>query len=355
MQSTILGLFPSSVKKKSRTQITRVEFEPMTFAVRREFVPDVTRYSLLTQLAHTFGTCLVNKVWCIIRKRRIQQQAEPYSTKSPMIYLFLFLVIICIFHWGFIPGTFRSEDTAVSYAEFTADGTLSTSYSSISLAFRTREPNGLILFTRDASTDSFIAVELVNQQLQVNLKQNGNSHQISAGDGLSNGDYNNVMLSAQGTELTLKVNESSSSTLLTSGASEPGYSVFSVGGVSDFTSVPPPLAITTDTYFKGCLWDVKYNNYSLQFEPLSIPDVIIPTFPMTTNTSVLINGCESDDTCKDSPCENGGTCQITWNDFECLCPTGFGGKNCSELTICSENPCPDGAECLDLPDGHECK
>ncbi|XP_033643609.1 protein crumbs-like isoform X1 [Asterias rubens] len=256
--------------------------------------------------------------------------------------------------YSFIPGTFRSEDTAVSYAEFTADGTLSTSYSSISLAFRTREPNGLILFTRDASTDSFIAVELVNQQLQVNLKQNGSSHQISAGDGLSNGDYNNVMLSAQGTELTLKVNESSSSTLLTSGASEPGYSVFSVGGVSDFTSVPPPLAITTDTYFKGCLWDVKYNNYSLQFEPLSIPDVIIPTFPMTTNTSVLINGCESDDTCKDSPCENGGTCQITWNDFECLCPTGFGGKNCSELTICSENPCPDGAECLDLPDGHEC-
>lgn len=265
------------------------------------------------------------------------------------------MVVICLLFSGFIPGTFRSEDTAESYAEFTADDTLSGSYSSISLAFRTRESDGLVFFTQDASSDSFIAMEVVNQQLLVNLRHNGNSHQIIGGDELSNGDYNNVMLSAQGSQITLKVKESSSSMQMSSGSSEPDYSVFSVGGVSDFAAISPPSAITTDTYFKGCLWDVKYNNYSLQFEPLSVPGLAIPSFPMTANTSVLINGCESDDTCKDSPCENGGTCRITWNDFECLCPTGFGGKNCSELTICSENPCPDGAECKDVPDGHECE
>lgn len=32
--------------------------------------------------------------------------------------------------------------------------------------------------------------------------------------------------------------------------------------------------------------------------------------------------------CEPNPCENGGTCQDTENDYECTCIDGWGGKNC---------------------------
>ena len=33
-------------------------------------------------------------------------------------------------------------------------------------------------------------------------------------------------------------------------------------------------------------------------------------------------GVVSDDACAVNPCENGGTCHVTWNDFHCQCQEG---------------------------------
>ena len=35
------------------------------------------------------------------------------------------------------------------------------------------------------------------------------------------------------------------------------------------------------------------------------------------------------DDCSSGPCENGGTCIDLFNDFNCTCPLGFTGRNCS--------------------------
>lgn len=35
------------------------------------------------------------------------------------------------------------------------------------------------------------------------------------------------------------------------------------------------------------------------------------------------------DECSSNPCANGGTCVDSVNDFRCICPAGFSGKNCS--------------------------
>lgn len=33
--------------------------------------------------------------------------------------------------------------------------------------------------------------------------------------------------------------------------------------------------------------------------------------------------------CKSNPCQNGGTCRVSWETYSCDCPVGFGGKDCN--------------------------
>uniref|UniRef100_A0A8C3AKZ0 Cadherin EGF LAG seven-pass G-type receptor 3 n=1 Tax=Cyclopterus lumpus TaxID=8103 RepID=A0A8C3AKZ0_CYCLU len=35
--------------------------------------------------------------------------------------------------------------------------------------------------------------------------------------------------------------------------------------------------------------------------------------------------------CKSNPCQNGGTCRVSWETFSCDCPLGYGGKDCSHV------------------------
>lgn len=58
---------------------------------------------------------------------------------------------------------------------------------------------------------------------------------------------------------------------------------------------------------------------------------------------------------QDEPCLNNGSCQITWNDFNCSCPADFSGRLCETRLWCVNRPCFHGAHCVDLPDGYECK
>ena len=55
------------------------------------------------------------------------------------------------------------------------------------------------------------------------------------------------------------------------------------------------------------------------------------------------------------PCQNGGECTITFNDFTCSCPEEYTGKTCETRVWCVSGPCVNGGHCVDLPDGYECK
>ncbi|XP_016662821.1 protein eyes shut [Acyrthosiphon pisum] len=53
-------------------------------------------------------------------------------------------------------------------------------------------------------------------------------------------------------------------------------------------------------------------------------------------------------TCLSSPCQSYATCVEFGDSWNCLCPSGFVGKNC-ERSVCENNPCKFGATCVIYP------
>ncbi|XP_041429989.1 crumbs 2, cell polarity complex component S homeolog isoform X2 [Xenopus laevis] len=105
-------------------------------------------------------------------------------------------------------------------------------------------------------------------------------------------------------------------------------------------------------FFKGCLQDVRINNYHLEFFPTEEINVQ-ETLYLGDNTNVTQN-CVSDDICRQGPCRNNGNCSVTWNDFVCSCPSNFTGKRCEEPVWCERSPCSLDSTCVDVPKGFVC-
>ncbi|XP_051524826.1 protein crumbs homolog 2b [Myxocyprinus asiaticus] len=107
-------------------------------------------------------------------------------------------------------------------------------------------------------------------------------------------------------------------------------------------------------YFKGCLQDVRIDNTQLYMYSGSISQKPQHLSYLPRNSSNLLKHCVSDQMCKMRPCQNGGKCQVIWNDFVCSCPLNYTGKACDTRVWCVSDPCVQGSRCVDLPDGYEC-
>lgn len=114
------------------------------------------------------------------------------------------------------------------------------------------------------------------------------------------------------------------------------------------------------SYFKGIIQDVQIsdgNNFTRIVEFFQDVYNVIVSKPVTVGEVQLVNvekGVVSDDTCVTNPCLNGGSCEVTWNDYTCHCTPGYRGRNCAEREYCHWYQCPQGSTCRSLSDGHEC-
>ena len=60
--------------------------------------------------------------------------------------------------------------------------------------------------------------------------------------------------------------------------------------------------------------------------------------------------------CEDSPCKNGGTCNLkTGSDYECLCLDNWTGPTCEQdVNECEGDVCQNGGTCHNLPGSFRC-
>uniref|UniRef100_A0A3Q2EIF3 Cadherin, EGF LAG seven-pass G-type receptor 3 n=1 Tax=Cyprinodon variegatus TaxID=28743 RepID=A0A3Q2EIF3_CYPVA len=218
---------------------------------------------------------------------------------------------------------------------------------SISLSFATLEKSGLLFYNgRFNEKHDFIALELQDGQLVFKYSTGESSTQVSPFllGGVSDGNwhtvhihyYNKVLIGeAQGPSdekiAVVSVDDCDTALSLRFGSQLGNYSCAAQGKQ---TSSKKSLDLTGPLFlggvpnvpdnfpfgsreFIGCMKDLHIDNKALD----------LAGFIANNGT---LSGCSAKHPfCKSNPCQNGGTCRVSWETFSCDCPLGYGGKDCS--------------------------
>uniref|UniRef100_A0A672V4S3 Cadherin EGF LAG seven-pass G-type receptor 3 n=1 Tax=Strigops habroptila TaxID=2489341 RepID=A0A672V4S3_STRHB len=219
----------------------------------------------------------------------------------------------------------------------------------LALSFSTVEPSGLLLYNgRLNERHDFLAVEIIQGQVQLKYSTGESSTVVSPylPGGVSDGQwhtlqlryYNKPKVSALGVVqgpskdkvAILTVDECDASVALQFGSEIGNYSCAAEGVQTsskkslDLTGplllggVPnlPENFPVTHRDFVGCMRDLYIDSKRID----------LASYIANNGTAA---GCHAKHTfCDSSPCKNGGTCSVSWGTFSCLCPVGFGGKDC---------------------------
>ncbi|KAM9855191.1 cadherin EGF LAG seven-pass G-type receptor 3 [Aulostomus maculatus] len=228
---------------------------------------------------------------------------------------------------------------------------------SISLTFATLEHNGLLFYNgRFNEKHDFIALEIQEGQVVLKYSTGESSTQVSPflPGGVSDGNWHTVHIhyynkpairypkrsmsgEAQGPSdekiAVVSVDDCDTALSLRFGTQLGNYSCAAQGKQTsskkslDLTgplflggvpNVPDNFPFGTREFI-GCMKELHIDN-----KPLDLAGFI-------ANNGTL-PGCSAKlSFCKSNPCQNGGTCKVSWETFSCDCPLGYGGKDCSHV------------------------
>ncbi|XP_067381943.1 cadherin EGF LAG seven-pass G-type receptor 3 isoform X2 [Channa argus] len=223
---------------------------------------------------------------------------------------------------------------------------------SISLTFATMENSGLLLYNgRFNEKHDFIALEIQEGQVVFKYSTGESSTQVSPflPGGVSDGNWHTVHIhyynkpkrsmsgEAQGPSdekiAVVSIDDCDTALSLRFGTQLGNYSCAAQGKQTsskkslDLTgplflggvpNVPDNFPFGTREFI-GCMKELHIDN-----KPLDLAGFIA--------NNGTIPGCSAKlPFCKSNPCQNGGTCRVSWETFSCDCPLGYGGKDCSHV------------------------
>ncbi|KAI7797596.1 putative cadherin EGF LAG seven-pass G-type receptor 3, partial [Triplophysa rosa] len=221
---------------------------------------------------------------------------------------------------------------------------------SVSLSFATLETNGLLFYNgRFNEKHDFLALEILDGQVVLKYSTGESSTQVSPylPGGVSDGNWHSVHIhyynkpkrsvsgEVQGPSdekvAVMSVDDCDTAVSLRFASQLGNYSCAAQGRQTsskkslDLTgplflggvpNLPENFPFSTREFI-GCMKDLHIDN-----RPVDMAGFI-------ANNGTL-PGCSAKlPFCKSNPCQNGGTCRVSWETFSCDCPVGFGGKDCS--------------------------
>ncbi|XP_062842208.1 cadherin EGF LAG seven-pass G-type receptor 2 [Trichomycterus rosablanca] len=219
----------------------------------------------------------------------------------------------------------------------------------LTLSFATNEVNGLLLYNgRFNEKHDFIAVEIINQQIQLTFSAGETKTTVSPfiPGGVSDGEwhtvhvhyYNKPLLNQAGLPqgpsdqkvVVVTVDDCDTSVALRFSHVIGNYSCSAQGsqsGSKKSLDLTGPLLLggvphlpedfpVQSRQFVGCMKDLHINSRYVDMNSYIANNGTVP-------------GCSAKrQFCVSGSCMNGGTCVSQWGSFRCDCPPGFGGRNC---------------------------
>uniref|UniRef100_A0A2R9A8C1 Neurexin 2 n=1 Tax=Pan paniscus TaxID=9597 RepID=A0A2R9A8C1_PANPA len=241
------------------------------------------------------------------------------------------------------PVTFESPEAFVALPRWSAKRT-----GSISLDFRTTEPNGLLLFSQgrragggagshsSAQRADYFAMELLDGHLYLLLDMGSGGIKLRASSRkVNDGEWCHVDFQRDGRKGSISVN-SRSTPFLATGDSEilDLESELYLGGLPEGGRVDLPLPPEVWTAalragYVGCVRDLFIDGRSRDLRGLAEAQGAVGVAPFCSRETLK--------QCASAPCRNGGVCREGWNRFICDCiGTGFLGRVCErEATVLS--------------------
>ncbi|KPP64742.1 cadherin EGF LAG seven-pass G-type receptor 3-like [Scleropages formosus] len=185
---------------------------------------------------------------------------------------------------------------------------------SISLSFATLERRALLLYNgRFNEKHDFLALEIIDGQVQLKFSTGESSTQVSPylPGGVSDGNWH-----------TVHIHYSNKPKQSLSGESQgPSNEKVAILSIDDCDTA---VALSFSQQLGNYSCAAQGRQTSSKNRPLDLAGYI-------ANNGTL-PGCSAKlPFCKSNPCQNGGTCRVSWETFSCDCPLGFGGKDCSSV------------------------